>query len=417
MQELLRFTPVAQYGDHWAGRAICDPDAVASDGAQSGRDRGGAFHLSSVLPAICAAIGHPIPTAIHHDPISLQEALGFPNAVSAVVVLVDGLGYWNLAMRLGHAPYLRSLMNVSSNQRPIAACTPSTTTVSMASFGTGTCPGLTGMTGYTQLNTDTGKLSQLIQFTDAIEPTDLQRQPTLFERLVGEGVRVTSCGLPKFKDSPLTAAALRGGDYVSAITARDRIAGASAASRTPGLTYLYIRDADKTGHNYGWDSDKWIAVFERIDMQLSMLRRSVPAGTLIVITADHGMIMADPTQRIDLAQEPVLSRGVRMVAGEPRFPMLYADDGEDAESIAVRWRDRLGDLAVVRTRREAIEQGIFGPVDERVAPMIGDVIVSCAQAVTIVDSRIQSDKAMHLPSVHGSMSLLESDIPCLIDVA
>ena len=125
-------------------------------------ERGGALHLSAVLPAISAALGHPIPTAIHRDPLSLQTVLGLPDARSAVIVLVDGLGYWNLNMRLGHAPYLRSLMNDSVNQRPIATCMPSTTVAAMASFGTGTCPGLTGMTGYTQLNPNNGEICQLI---------------------------------------------------------------------------------------------------------------------------------------------------------------------------------------------------------------------------------------------------------------
>ena len=80
-----------------------------------------------MLPALSAAIGHPTPTKVHADPKACQRALGLPDAESAIVVLVDGLGYWNLAMRLGHAPYLRSLMNESANQRPIATCAPSTT--------------------------------------------------------------------------------------------------------------------------------------------------------------------------------------------------------------------------------------------------------------------------------------------------
>ena len=400
MKELLTTTPVAAYDDD------TDPGT-----------RGGALHLSSLLPAISAAIGQPVPTAVHHDPASLQGALGLPDARSAVVVLVDGLGYWNLAMRLGHAPYLRSLMNDTVNQRPIATCAPSTTVSAMATFGTGTCPGLTGMTGYTQLNPATGALCQLIQFADAPDPADLQRRPTIFETLAGQGVRVTSCGLMKFKDSPLTRAALRGGDYRGGVTPVDRVTDAARAAREPGLTYLYIRDADKTGHAHGWDSDKWIGVFERIDAHLALLRRSVPKGTLIVVTADHGMVSADPAQRIDVAADPTLSVGVRLVGGEPRSVMLYADDGEDPDAIAARWRGRLGERAIVWTRDEAVSHGLFGPVDPRVTPMIGDVVVSALGALTIVDSRTQSAQAMSLPSVHGSRTMLESDIPCLIDLA
>ena len=121
IDQLLAMTSPARYGDE-----------LPDEGG-----RGGALHLSSVLPAISSAIGHPIPTAIHADPKRLQEALGLPDARSAVVVLVDGLGYWNINMRLGHSPYLRSLMADGVNQRPIATCMPSTTVAAMSTFGTG----------------------------------------------------------------------------------------------------------------------------------------------------------------------------------------------------------------------------------------------------------------------------------------
>lgn len=406
MDELLRLQPTASYGD------------------TLGSGRGGALHLSSILPALSAALGHPVSTAVHADPKALQSALGMPDATSAIVVLVDGLGYWNLAMRLGHAPYLRSLMNNSINARPICTCAPSTTVAAMGVFGTGTCPGLTGMAGYIQRNPATGRLCQLIQFKDALDsavdvelnPRDLQRQPTVFERLTEQGTRATSVGLQKFEGSPLTEAALRGSDYVAQVTPRDRVLAAARAAAEPGLTYLYIRDADKVGHNHGWTSEQWVAQFEHIDYQLDMLRKHAPKGTLIVITADHGMVDADPEQRIDIAANTQLSQGVAMVGGEPRSVMLYAADGEDPQDIAVRWRDVLGERALVRTKQQAVADGLFGDVDERVLPMLGDVMVQAAGATTMVDSRTQTVKAMTLPSVHGSQTMLEMDIPCLIDV-
>ncbi|WP_169172516.1 alkaline phosphatase family protein [Bifidobacterium oedipodis] len=430
MAELLRLIPTVTYGDE---------DPRTKQGDQGGYQPqyseqtvlGGSLHLSAVLPAITSAIGHPVPTAVHHDPQAAQNALGLPDAQSAIVVLVDGLGYWNLAMRLGHAPYLRSLMRDSANRRPIATCAPSTTVAAMASFGTGTCPGLTGMAGYTQLDPASGKLIQLIQFKDPLQPKpnnrtvlppmvppqDLQREPTIFEALAAQQVRVTSCGLAKFKDSPLTEAALRGPSYIAKVTPRDRVLAAARAAREPGLTYLYIRDADKVGHNYGWNSEQWVGAFERIDAQLGLLKRSAPKGTLIVIVADHGMVQTDMDQRIDIAEDPTLAQGVRLVGGEPRSVMLYAENDEDPQALASRWHECLGERALVRTKEQAIADGVFGPVCDRVVPMLGDVIVQASGAVTIVDSRTQSDKATHLPSVHGSQTMLEMDIPCLIDVA
>lgn len=413
--ELLRIVATAAYGDESPMEA----------------GRGGALHLSAVLPAVSDAIGHPLVTPIHADPKALRERLGLPTVRSAVVVLVDGMGYWNLAMRAGHVPYLRGLLRESANQRPISTCAPSTTTAAMAVFGTGTCPGLTGMAGYTELDPATGRLVQLIGFKDPLVPKseskqkqppvlvphDLQRVPTIFERLVDQDVRVTSSGLAKFADSPLTQAALRGPRYIANVTPGERVRAAAEAAREPGLTYLYIRDTDKTGHDHGWQSPQWIGAFERVDGQLAQLRRLVPRGTLIVIVADHGMVSADPAFRIDIAEEPALREGVRLVGGEPRAVMLYAEDGESADAIAARWRQRLGERALVRTRDQAIDDGLYGLVDERIRPMLGDVIVQAAGQVTLVDSRTQSDKATRLPAVHGSQTMLESDIPCLIDLA
>ena len=404
-KELLGLVPTATYGDH-----------LPQEG-----ERGGALHLSSILPALSSAIGHPVPTAVHDDPKSLQHALGFPDVRSAIVVLVDGLGFWNLTDRIGHAPYLRSLMKDEANRRPISTCAPSTTTAAMGTFGTGTCPGLTAMAGYTQLAPTRDRLIQLIQFKDPlapktngsvvpiIDPHDLQRQDTIFEALTAQGVRVTSSGLAKFKGSPLSEAALRGSKYIANVTPRERVRAAAEAARKPGLSYLYIRDADKVGHSSGWDSDKWIAAFEHIDAQLALLAREAP------ITADHGMVNADPSKRIDIACEPVLQQGVRFVGGEPRAVMLYADD--DPEAVAERWRDCLEDRALVRTKAQAMADGLFGTVSERVEPMLGDVIVQAIDEVTIVDSRTQADKATHLPSVHGSQTMMEMDIPCIVDVA
>ncbi|WP_060786430.1 alkaline phosphatase family protein [Gardnerella vaginalis] len=376
-----------------------------------------ALHLSAILPALSASIGSPICTQIHKNPDFLRDSLGFPKAQSAVVVLVDGLGYWNLVSRKGHAPYLRSLLNNSANQRPITTCVPSTTVAAMATFGTGTCPGLTAMTGYTQKNPKTGALSQLIQFRDAPDPKDLQRQPTIFESLSNLGVRANHVSLSKFEDSPLTQAAFRGAKFISGTTARARIINAANSTKTPGLTYLYLRDIDKIGHNYGWNSNNWVSTFEQIDSQLNLLRKNCQKGTLIVITADHGMVESNPDLSIDIAKDSRLIKGVKLVGGEPRSVMLYAESGENPEDIALRWANVLQDKALVRTKEQAIKDGVFGKVSPLALSVIGDVLVQAKSSVTIVDSRIETEKAMNLPSVHGSMSAMEMDIPCLIDIA
>ncbi len=379
--------------------------------------RGGSRHISAVLPAISACLGNPIATPVHPRPWEDAQKLGLPEARSIIIVLVDGMGFWNLSLRKGHAPYLRSLLQCSENSNPISTCYPSTTVAAMATFGTGTCPGLTSMTGYTQLNSITNTMSQLIQFTNAIAPEKLQTQPTIFEQLSAAGTRVTSVGLTQFAASALTRAAFRGANYLADNTANGRIAKAVRAAQQPGLTYLYLRDIDKTGHHYGWDSNQWTSSFESIDNQLASLRRQAPKGTLIVITADHGMVNSNPATRIDIAEHSELMKGVAFVGGEPRATMLYAQEGTNPVDIAQRYKNILGENAVVRTKEEALSLGIYGEVSEKTLPMLGDVLVSAADETTLVDTRIQKDLATRMPSVHGSMTAMELDIPLLMDMA
>ncbi|MDF7664802.1 nucleotide pyrophosphatase/phosphodiesterase family protein [Bifidobacterium sp. ESL0745] len=378
---------------------------------------GSSRHISAVLPALSAAIGQPMPTSVHPDPEGARVALGFPKTDSAVIVLVDGLGFWNLAMRAGHAPYLRGLMNQERNAKPIATCIPSTTPIVMGAFGTGTCPGMTGMTGFTQRNEETGELAQLISFAGAPEPEDLQRQPTVFERLVDNGVRVTSVGLPKFAHSSLTRAALRGPEYQGSQHRQLRVRAAIKAAGKPGITYYYVDDVDKAGHHYGPMSEEWATALENTDEQLRMLRRGLKPGTLMVVVADHGMVEVDFGNQIDIAANENLTRDVALVAGEPRMTMLYTQPGADVDVMAVRWREELADRAEIFTRDEAIKRGLYGSVEARVRPLIGDVIVCAKGNATIVDSRTHSEGAMGLLGVHGSLTRLEREIPCLIDVA
>ena len=416
-KELLQFVGNVSYGDFTSGE-ISRNSAYDSNSSNSDSSKriGGALHISSILPALSDAIGAPVCTKIHKNPSVLRESLGIPKSRAAIVVLVDGLGYWNILMRKGHAPYLRSLLNEPLNQRPILTCVPSTTVAAMATFGTGTCPGLTCMTGYTQKNPKTGKLSQLIQFNDAPDPQELQQQPTIFESLVSKGVRSDSVSLPKFEHSPLTKAAFRGANYITGGTPRARIMKAAETTKTPGLTYLYLRDTDKVGHNYGWNSEQWVAAFEQVDAQLRLLQRNCAPGTVIVITADHGMIEVDPNLTVDIAKNENLMRSVSLVGGEPRSVMLYADSEANTEDIISRWKEVLGNNALIRSKKQAIQDGVFGEVNANAEAVIGDVLVQACNSCTIVDSRIQSEKAMSLPSVHGSITHMEMDIPCLIDL-
>ncbi|WP_278234617.1 alkaline phosphatase family protein [Isoptericola sp. AK164] len=385
----------------------------------------GADSLAAVLPAAAGALGLDLSTATGLRSADAAAALGLPAARRVVVVLVDGLGVHNLAERGGHAPFLRGLL---PEARSLTTCFPSTTASALATLGTGTSPGLTGMLGYTQRNPDTGGLATMVSWTEqsdpyrpgtktsaplAVDPAVLQRQPTVLEQ-AGAGVSVVSPGPRKFAGSGMTRAGLRGPRYVVAETFADRVDATLTALRDDGLVYLYQGEVDKVGHQHGPDSWQWGDALEDTDAELRRLVRSAPRGTLVLVTADHGQVTSDLEAQHDVATNPALAADVALLGGEPRMTHVYTTPGADVGRVAERWADELGDDAVVVTGQAAVEAGWFGPVADHVRPIVGDVLAAARGRATVVDSRLHPAAARHMPGVHGSLTETEMVVPLLV---
>ena len=100
------------------------------------------------------------------------------------------------------------------------------------------------------------------------------------------------------------------------------------------------------------------------------LRDELPDDVVLIVTGDHGMVDVPRRNQILAEDEPELMAGVDALAGEGRFRQLYVDR-DHPSAVAARWADRLGDLAWVRTRDEAIDEGWFGPVDPELRRALG----------------------------------------------
>ena len=218
-----------------------------------------------------------------------------------------------------------------------------------------------------------------------------------------------------FRGSGLTVASMRGGRYVGANTAGERIAAvAAAAARRKSITYTYDSDLDSTGHRAGCRSVAWRHQLGVVDDLAARLRDALPADACLVVTADHGMVdvgAEDP--RVDVDVEVGLLDGVAVFGGEGRFRHLYCSAGA-AYDVAQRWSERLGAAAVVLQRADAVDHGWFGAVDSSVRERLGDVLVACLDDVVVVSpSRFPAEKKM--VGFHGSLTPEEMLIPLLVD--
>ena len=126
-------------------------------------------------------------------------------------------GYDLLRRRGGHAPWLRTLF---ADGLRVASGFPSTTPVSMGSFGTGLAPGSHGMVGFEVLVPGEDRLLNELSWEDGPVPEHWQPRATWFEKAVAGGLDVARVGPAFFDGSGLTRAALRGGRFVVGADAR-----------------------------------------------------------------------------------------------------------------------------------------------------------------------------------------------------
>jgi hypothetical protein len=360
--------------------------------------------LGALLPGVAASLGHDLG----------RPAVALPAAERVCVVIIDGLGHRMLLERPRAAPFLSSLM--VTGRALIAGC-PSTTATSMASFGTGLPPGRHGLVGYEVMDPDRGELLNELRWHPDTDPLAWQPHPTIFEELARRGVAVTQIGNPEFLGSGLTIAALRGAAFAGLPRLRDRVDAAVDRLREPGLVYLYWADVDSVGHVYGWRSAQWRRAVRAVDRELARLSRTLPAGTVLVVTGDHGMVDVPHVDRLDLATRPGLWSRFEVLGGEGRFAQVYCEPDtpvDRVEDLARELADWVGERAWVGTRSAAIDAGWFGPVEDRVRPRLGDVIVAGREPFTLIDSRTARPHTLSLIGQHGSLTADEQLVPFLV---
>ncbi|CAB4900670.1 MAG: PglZ domain-containing protein [Actinobacteria bacterium] len=351
--------------------------------------------ISDIVPSCAAALGMA----------GFVDRIGLAEPQHIVCALIDGLGSNQLQDFAQFAPVLASL------QGPRAATiVPSTTPVALGSFGTGEMPGTHGLVGASFWVPEFEGILVPLHWASSMPALAIQPEQTLFERMNAAGIRVTTVAPEAYRESGLTRAVLRGGQYCGAEDINERVAGVLAATNSKSsFTYVYWAELDRVGHEFGVGSAQWIAALVRVDQLIDQLRNALPTGARLIVTADHGMVNCDV--KISVDSHPDFTAGVRLVAGEPRARHIYVDEGQGAQ-VAHRWRTALGDHARVIERDELLASNLLGRVIDDVVDRIGDVVVLAQSNVALtsmVDKRVSS-----LTGQHGSFSLAEWEIPCLV---
>ncbi|MDI3314346.1 MAG: alkaline phosphatase family protein [Mycobacterium sp.] len=365
--------------------------------------------LCDVLPSAAALLG--VPGA--PDPLALTGRVG--NVRRLAILLVDGMGRRLLPQMAVDAPLLASVLAGGAGQLvELVSTFPSTTPTSLVSLATGAPPGEHGILGFTVKLPGSERVLNHIRWRDDPPPPHWQPVPTWFQRLAQAGVRARALLPAPFLGSGLTEAAYRGAELCPTGTDDDYAQRLAEELRaTPGLVYGYTAELDTAAHLFGIGSHQWHQAAARVDALLRRLVETLPREAALLVTADHGGVNVPEIARVDLAADPRLGAGVRVVAGEPRVRYLHTEPGA-ATDVQAAWSEVLHGRAEVLSRDDAIAAGLFGPVRAQHRARIGDVIAICTGDTAILASAHEPPEVARLVGFHGAATPAEMTIPLIV---
>jgi len=323
------------------------------------------------------------------------------DASQVVVLVIDGLGWNQLAARQHLAPVL-----AASEGQPITTVAPTTTAAALTSITTGAPPGDHGVVGY-RIRTGGETLNALRWVTengDARErviPSELQVLPPFGAR---NPVVITK---GEFARSGFTMAHLSGGQfrgYSTIATLMHEIE--TAVSEGERFVYAYYDGLDRVGHERGHDA-AFDAEFAFVDRLVGDIRERLDPAVALVVTADHGQVhTGDNVVPIDRS----VMRHTHAVSGEARFVWLHAEPGSQAPLLEAA-SDAHGDQAWVLPVDQVIEQRVLGGrVSPEARSRLGDVALIAKSTIALVDPAAP-------PSIligrHGSLTPDELYVPLL----
>lgn len=336
-----------------------------------------------------------------------ENPLKLPKVASALVILVDGLGFLNL--RQQDKGFLSSKMQDGD----FAICGfPSTTTSSITSFATGKSVSQHGFFGYTIFNRSTNETVNMLSGLDRLSVLEYLKSEPISSQ---SNLPVHAVTLSEYEDSGFTRVTMQGArhHFAQNIDERLRLALQVATSERGSLTYVYIPELDKIAHKSGVASQEWREKFERVDACIREIASALPTEFGVLVTADHGVLDIDAINHIYLDEFLDCDDSLLSVCGDPRAPFLYFNNSVDVGSLQSRLVQQLQGNAFVLTPIELVEHGYWSAEMLQDDDLLPDLVVMAWQQVAFFHRKFSSQASQKMIGHHGSISETEVKVPLI----
>jgi hypothetical protein len=364
--------------------------------------------MTSMLPAKSRTVWNlkDVFQSAEASVLGLDNALKLNAVSSAIVVMIDGLGYDNLLHNIG-------FMRKHLGENNFAHCGfPSTTTSSIASFSTGVEASEHGLFGYSIFNRSTEEAVNLLSGLDKYSVLDYARVEPISAR---SSVKVHAVTLEEYAETGFTAATMAGAQHHFAPHFGQRLELArSIANSEPGsLVYVYIPELDKEAHRSGVGGSNWAQLFADVDRAIQMTVSKLGSSNGLLVTGDHGIVDVASSSHIFLDDCPGLTARLQNVCGDPRATYIYLHDSGDLIEAKNQLSEFLLGRALVVEPRELVGQGYWSQslLDED--DLIPDLVLIATDDVAIFHRQFSKATSMKMVGHHGSITETEIKVPVL----
>jgi Type I phosphodiesterase / nucleotide pyrophosphatase len=352
-----------------------------------------------------------------------------------VLIYFDAFG-WRFVEQHGDHPLLRDAVAVER----LTSQFPSTTTAHTPTIHSGLPVAEHGLYEWHVLEPSLNRLVTPLLFcfagdaamdgltAEGVAPDSMFPRASFYERLAQSGIAAHVAQPAAFAGSASSRCMLRGSTVHPFVTTTEALAavGASLSAEERAYGFVYLPEVDSLMHHVGPDGEGVAALFEST---LSAIGEAVrgnvfPAGTLVLVTADHGMAAVSPerTSYVNVVWPGIAEFLALGADGKPLAPagscrdlFLHVRPGE-VEQVVGTLAASLDGIAEVHPVEQLVEQGLFGPAPSAaLRARLADVVCLpyAGEAVYWLEAGRFEQR---FNGQHGGLTPEEMDIPLVASV-
>lgn len=372
--------------------------------------------IVNLMASITAALGERRPP---YPPLRVLPRQELSDARNVVLWVVDGLGHRQL--QDARAEHLWADCRAA-----ITTVFPSTTASAITAFYTGLAPQQHGLTGWYTYLREIGIVAAILPMRTrfggyslveaGVRPSALFTATPVFDRIAARAWVICPDNIAHspynlHHSGSAQRLGVRGlGEMVH------EIARIAQGGRDRRYVYAYTPDLDAAAHEHGVASAAWRECLSAIDTAYAELKqRLAGSGTLLIVTADHGLVDIGPERTIQLETHPELVSALTLpLCGEPRAAYCYLHPGAEGRFLDCL-ASTLGDRLAAHRSHDLYRQGWFGlgAPHPRLAERIGDYILLPRGRWAVKDWLATEKRYQHI-GMHGGIDSDEMLVPLIV---